>query len=139
MKSYLTVHCPIKIHFYDVDSMNVVWHGNYIRFFEQARSDMLDRLEYNYEQMRLAGYTLPIVDFQIKYIRPLYLHQNIIVEASLIEYEHRLKIKFKIFDEATGELLTKAESTQVAVREDNKHLEFEIPLALKQKILGLLQ
>ena len=36
MDKLLTINCPITVQFYDVDCMDVVWHGNYARFFEQA-------------------------------------------------------------------------------------------------------
>ena len=40
--------CEIKVSFEDLDPMNVVWHGNYMHFMEQARCDMFDKLNYTY-------------------------------------------------------------------------------------------
>lgn len=37
MKQLLQVEIPIKVRFSDTDAMGVVWHGNYLRFFEDAR------------------------------------------------------------------------------------------------------
>jgi acyl-CoA thioester hydrolase len=118
--------------------MNVVWHGNYFRFFEQARSALLDLLDYNYPQMKDSGYVWPIIDFRIKYIRPLFLLQNVIVEAELVEYENRLKIEYRIFDEASSDLLTKATSIQVAVRDGCQELEFESPVALLERVKRIM-
>ncbi len=39
------------IQFYHLDPMNVVWHGNYVQFFENARCALLDQIDYNYHQM----------------------------------------------------------------------------------------
>lgn len=130
----MKARCPITIQFYDMDPMNVVWHGNYLRFFEVARSVLLERLEYGYEQIQASGYQWPIVDFRIKYVRPLLLQQRIIVEAELIEYENRLKIDYLIYDEGTGEVLTKATSVQVFVKIGTQELEFETPPALRERI-----
>ena len=40
--------CP---QFYDLDPMNIVWHGNYPRFLEQARCALLDKIAFNYVEM----------------------------------------------------------------------------------------
>jgi acyl-CoA thioester hydrolase len=139
MKPLLTARCPLSIYFYDVDPMNVVWHGNYFRFFEKARSHLLDLLDYNYPQMKASGYVWPIVDFRIKYIRPLLLQQRVVVEAELIEYENRLKIDYRIFDEREGAILTKATSIQVAVKEGSQELEFESPEVLIQRVKKVIE
>lgn len=139
MKSVLTVRYPITVHFYDVDPMNVVWHGNYLKFFEVARYALLEQLKYNYQQMKESGYVWPIVDFQIKYIRPVALHQKIIVEVQLLEYENRLKIGYRIYDEQSNELLTKAKSIQVAVNEKSFEMEFESPQVLIERVKEVMK
>lgn len=139
MKPLLTVRCPITIYFYDVDPMNVVWHGNYFRFFEKARSELLDLLDYNYPQMKSSGYVWPIVDFRIKYVRPLILQQRAIVEAELVEYENRLKIDYRIYDEDNREILTKATSIQVAVKDGSQELEFESPAVLIERVKKVMK
>ena len=138
MDVLIKASCPIKIHLYDVDPMNVVWHGNYLRFFEKARSALLELLDYDYQQMKASGYVWPIVDFRIKYIKPLRLQQTVIVEAGLIEYENRLKIDYRIYDEKTGELLTKANSIQLAVNESSQTTEFESPQILKERVRSII-
>ncbi len=42
----------IEIPFYDVDSAGIVWHGNYVKYFEVARCVLLDKLNYNYIDMK---------------------------------------------------------------------------------------
>ena len=79
-------------------------------FLNKPRSDLLNIIGYNYKQMKETEYLWPIVDFRVKYLRPIVLQQSILVEASLIEYENRLKIKYFIYDVHTKEILTKAES-----------------------------
>lgn len=135
----LTARYPITIQFYDMDPMNVVWHGNYPRFFEKARSALLDLLDYNYHQMKASGYLWPIVDFRIKYIRPILFQQKIVVEAGLMEYENRLKIDYYIYDELSAEVYTKASSIQVAVKEGRHELEFETPAFLRERIRKVIE
>ncbi len=124
----------ITAQFYHLDPMEVVWHGNYIRFFEQARCALLDRIEFNYPQMRDAGYAWPVVDMRLKFIRPVRFGQNIDVEARLTEYENRLKIEYKVSDSASGERLTKGYTIQVTVDIETQEMLFESPPALINKV-----
>lgn len=130
MTALLTARAEIIVQFHDLDPMNVVWHGNYLRYLEIARSELLTRLNYNYCQMQASGYVWPIVDVRLKYIQPLRLHQKVIVEAGLMEYENRLKIDYHLYDGETNQLLTKASTIQVAVKDGNSQLEFKCPQIL---------
>ena len=124
----------IKAQFYDIDPMNVVWHGHYARFFEQARCQLLDSIDYNYGAMEKSGYIWPIVDMQVRYVRPIKCFQEFIVTATIVEYLNRLKIKYEIADKDTGEVLTKAHTVQLAVKADTGELCIETPAIISQKI-----
>jgi len=124
----------IKAQFYDIDPMNVVWHGHYARFFEQARCQLLDSIDYNYSAMEQSGYIWPVVDMQIRYVRPIKCFQEFIVAATIVEYLNRLKIKYEITDKDTGEILTKAHTVQLAVKADTGELCIETPAIISQKI-----
>ncbi|HKW55194.1 MAG TPA: acyl-CoA thioesterase, partial [Stellaceae bacterium] len=82
----------IKAQFYDLDPMQIVWHGNYVRFLEQARCALLDKIDYNYSEMLRSGYAWPVVDLRIKYVRPVRFGQEVRVTATMVEYENRIKI-----------------------------------------------
>lgn len=124
----------LKAQFYDLDPMEVVWHGNYARYLEQARCMLLDSIGYNYPQMLESGYLWPIVDLRIKFVRPLRFSQEFAVTATLVEFENRLKIDYRICDKVSGEVLTKATTTQVAVHAATGELCLESPAALTDKV-----
>jgi len=126
----------IKAQFYDLDPMNVVWHGNYARFLEQARCELLDSIGYNYAEMKESGFAWPIVDMRIKYVRPVLFGQEIVVTATIIETQNRLKIDYRIRDRASGEVLTKATTVQVAGNMTTGEMQLESPAALTDKIKG---
>lgn len=138
MNALVKVRCSTQAHFYDIDPMNVVWHGQYTRFFEEARSELLTLLNYNYEEMQKSGFLWPVVDLRIKYIRPLFLHQKFFVEAGLVEYVNRLKIAYQILDGTTLEVLTKAHTIQVAVRASDHKMQFESPEVFLSKVKKVL-
>lgn len=134
----LTASKLMQAQFYDIDPMNVVWHGNYARFFEEARCLLLDTLAYNYQEMQDSGYMWPVVEMRIKYIRPILLFQKFVVEATLVEYENRLKIEYRILDAETSEILTKAHTIQVAVNADTYKMDYESPEILVSKVRKVL-
>ena len=53
---YLSHSIELSIPFHDVDSMQVVWHGNYFRYFENAREALLKKLAFGYSEMVLSDY-----------------------------------------------------------------------------------
>ncbi len=133
----LSTETPITAQFYDLDPMNVVWHGNYARYLEQARCDLLDALGYNYTEMGASGYAWPIVDLRLKYVRPIRFGQTIVVTATLVEYQNRLKIDYRIRDRDSGEVLTKASTIQVAVALSSGEMQLESPAALTERVEAL--
>lgn len=123
----LQVEVEMQIPFFDVDMMEIAWHGHYVKYLEVARCALLDRLDHNYLQMRDSGYGWPVIDLQIRYIRPLLFQQRVRVKADLVEWENRLKLNYLITDTATGERLTRASTVQVAVDLTSREMQLASP------------
>ena len=123
----LQAEVEILVPFFDVDSMDVVWHGHYVKYLEVARCALLDRLDHNYTQMRAAGYAWPIIDLQLRYVRGAQFGQRIVVRADLIEWQNRLKINYLICDAVSGERLTRASTVQVAVEIASREMQLASP------------
>jgi acyl-CoA thioester hydrolase len=117
----------VEVPFHDVDAMNVVWHGHYAKYFELARCALLRRFDYDYPQMLASGYLWPIVDCRLKYVRSALYGQHLRVEATLLEYENRIKIGYEICDATTGARLTKGSTIQVAINATTRELQFVSP------------
>lgn len=128
----------MEVPFHDSDPMGVTWHGNYFRYLETARSVLLDSIGYNYRQMSDSGYLWPVVDARIKYVRPTTFGQRLRVTAKLTEYENRLKIVYTITDVASGEVVTEATTTQVAVHRERGEMSFVSPAILIDKVRAAL-
>jgi acyl-CoA thioester hydrolase len=129
-KGVLQAEIEFEVPFFDVDSMEVVWHGHYVKYLEVARCALLDKLGHNYQQMRASGYAWPIIDLQLRYVRGAQFGQRIKVRADLIEWQNRLKINYLISDAATGERLTRASSVQVAVEIASREMQLVSPRVL---------
>ena len=135
-KDLPSIDTLIEVPFHDIDPMNIVWHGRYVKYLEVARCNLLESFDYNYGQMRSSGYAWPVVDMRIKYVKPLRFEQKVRIHAQLEEWEYRLKIRYTLYDANSNEKLTKAYTIQVAVDVETEEMCYESPAVLKQK-LGL--
>jgi acyl-CoA thioester hydrolase len=115
MTNRFQIEVPITVPFHDVDMIGVAWHGHYAKYFEIARCALMDQLGYGYGAMRESGFVWPVIDMHIRYIKPLRFGQQVLVKATLKEWENRLLIHYALADASTGERLTKGTTTQVAV------------------------
>lgn len=104
-----------QVSFFEMDPMNVVWHGNYINLFEKARAELILKLGLTYPKMAELGHTWPVVKLHCKYMRPATLNQKLAITAELKDYENSLTIAFTVRDAETQELLTRGETMQMAV------------------------
>ena len=124
----------IDVQFFDLDPMNIVWHGNYVKYLEIARCALLDSIGYNYMQMKDSGYMWPVIDVNLRYIGSAVFGQRLRVRAELVEWENRLKVDYLITCAGTGKRLTRASTTQVAVDIKTGEMCFGSPPVLFEKL-----
>lgn len=138
-KALLQHSIEIVIPFYDLDPLCIVWHGNYLKYFEDAREALLNHLNIGYKSLLSSDYIFPIVESHVKYIRPLIHEQKIIVTAGLLEYENRIKISYQIHDKESQQKLSEGYTTQVTVSKETRELEFESPKVFIEGIQSCLE
>ena len=131
---YAELQSDILVPFHDVDMMMVAWHGHYVKYFEVARCELLDKINYGYSEMLQSGYAWPVIDMSIRFVKPARFGQWITVHSALVEYENRLRIDYQIRCRDTGVRLTKGHTIQVAVTVDTQEMQFESPPVLAQKL-----
>ncbi|WP_322399999.1 acyl-CoA thioesterase [Massilia luteola] len=124
----------IQVQFYDLDPMEVVWHGNYVKYLEVARCALLDAIGYNYAEMKASGYMWPIIDMNLRYAAPATFGQRLRLRAEIVEWENRLRIDYLVSDAASGRRLNRASTTQVAVDIASGEMCFVSPPVLFQKL-----
>ena len=120
--------------FYDMDVMEIVYHGNYVRFLELARSALLAKFDYDYPRMRDSGFGWPVVDMRLKYVRPATFGQNLKIRATITEWENRLRIDYLISDALTGKKVNTAYTIQVAVNMATREMCFVCPPVLWERL-----
>ena len=76
----------MQVQFFDLDPMQIVWHGNYVKYLEVARCALFDKIGYNYEQMRDSGYMWPIIEMNLRYAGPAVFGQRLLLRAEIVEW-----------------------------------------------------
>jgi acyl-CoA thioester hydrolase len=114
--------------------LQVVWHGNYINYFEVGRRALLEKIGYSYDEMEKSGYAFPIIEISAKYLGPLRFKDRARVKAVLMEYENRLMIRYEIRNTQTGILTTKGLSIQMACNIKTNESCFVCPEVLVKKV-----
>ncbi len=120
----------ILVPFYDLDPMNVVWHGNYVKYMEKARCDMFSKLGYTYIDMKNDSFAYPIAKMNTKYIKPASFEQKLLIKTFLNEIEPAINIKYEIFDKISGEKIFAANTMQIAVNIKTMQSEYKPPKRL---------
>ena len=124
----------LQVQFFDLDPMDIVWHGNYVKYLEIVRCALLDKIDYNYAQMQASGYAWPVIDMHLRYVAPATFGQRLTLRADIVEWESRLKIDYLITDAASGRRLNRASTTQVAVEIATREMCFASPPVLFEKL-----
>jgi acyl-CoA thioester hydrolase len=135
----LSAEIEFTVEFYDVDSMRIVWHGNYVKYFEKARCALLNKIGYNYLHMEESGYQFPVTGVSLKYIGSFRFGDRVRALAVLEEYENCIKIRYELYDAASGELRTKGNSTQMAINAVTGESCFVCPPVFINRVETLLR
>ena len=120
----------LKIPFYDTDSLNLVWFGNYFKYFDQARTKLLDDVNINiYKKKR---YIWPVIETNCKFFSKLSYNDEIIIKAKLVKNSHMLKILYSIYKDKKK--VAYGYTKQVFVEKSSNNSLKKIPKNILKKI-----
>ena len=117
----------LRVPFYDVDSMRVVYHGNYTKYFEEARCAYFEALGMSYNDMEASGFLLPVVSLNVKYIRSCTFGQELAVEVVREANDNLIVLHYTIRDAKSGVKCCKGTTRHAAIDAETKELFFELP------------
>lgn len=127
----------VKIHvpFFDLDPMQIVWHGNYLNYFELARAALfedngVDLYSY-YEKHQLI---FPIIRTSTKHIFPLRHRDEIICRATLVDAHVKLVVDFEIRKAAGGIVCARGRTEQVTVKTPEMETLFSVPQDIRNAL-----
>lgn len=117
----------ITVSFGDLDPMNIVWHGNYLRYLEYARGQFFNQLGYDYTQMQKDKIAYPIAKMELKFVAPAHFNQELEIKCILEEIEPAIIMKYIISDAKTKKILFKASSMQICINLETNTTTYNAP------------
>jgi acyl-CoA thioester hydrolase len=124
----------IRVTYADTDAMGIVYHTNYIKWFETGRAELLRELGIPYAQIENMGYSLPLTEVTCHYLYPARYDQIVVIETEVV-YLKRASIKFNyiIWDDNHEKILVEGESLHACINRQGKIVR--IPSDIRDKII----
>lgn len=92
-----------KVQYYETDQMRVVHHSNYIRWFEEARVDLMEQMGMGYDRMEELGIASPVLGVEADYLRMVRFGDTVSTRTRMKEYNGiKLTLEYEVTDENTG-------------------------------------
>jgi acyl-CoA thioester hydrolase len=133
----LTDRTEVTIRFSEVDSMGIVWHGNYVQYIEEGRESFGKKYGISYLDIYKNQLMVPLVNINIDFKKTVKYGDKLIIETEYIDQQAaKIFFKFKMFRKSDNELVATAESTQVFVDKNHEMLLYtpEFILDWKRKM-----
>ncbi len=113
-KVILQFEKPFEIRFSEIDMMNVVWHGSYPLYLEDAREAFGKKFGLSYQRYIDENIFAPLVQLKMDYKRPLMYGMKPVVRITYHPTESaKIVFDYVIYDSETGTVCLNAQSTQV--------------------------
>jgi len=118
----------IKPRYAETDQMGIIYHANYIVWFEVARTDFFKELGYSYKRLENENIILPVLEVNCKYLKAAKYDEEVIIKTSLRFFKGiRLGLNYVIIDKLTGDKLVEGHTIHGFV---DKNLK---PINIKKK------
>jgi acyl-CoA thioester hydrolase len=128
----LSATTEMQVKFHECDPLGIVWHGNYLKYFEEGREGFGKAYGIDFMEVYRKGYATPLVHSDCYYKRPLRYQDYALVETTL-RYTEAAKVIFDyvIRNKATQEVVCTGSTTQVFVTGDKMELSLVTPDFIK--------
>lgn len=124
----------LRVRYAEADPMNVVYYGNYAQYFEVGRVESLRSIGISYKTMEEIGFMLPVVELNIKYLRPAKYDDLITIKTMIkqLPVDHKIQFDQEIYNEE-GKLLTIG-TVKLYFMNQNLTQRASMPTFLKEKL-----
>ena len=125
---YKSYEVQLKVPFHDLDPMQMVWHGHYLKYFDIARSGLFDDSGVDfYSYFKRTNTLFPISKTTTKHIVSLRYRDEFKCKATVVEAQYKIVVAFQIRLIENNQICAKGRSEQVAVKYPEMEIMFEIP------------
>ena len=114
--AYIDHEIKLNIRFSEVDSMGIVWHGHYLKYFEDAREALGNEFGMAYLDVYDRGYMNPLVHSEIDYKSPVLYKDQILVKVWLKdEVAAKIIYEFEIYNLTQEKLVCTGKTVQAFI------------------------
>lgn len=118
----------VIVRFNEADPLGIVWHGHYIRYFEDGRESFGKKYGISYLDFYHQGLAVPVVSVQCDFKKPLRYGDTVLVETTLINSAAaKLRFEYKIYESRSKALVATGSSIQVFVDAKTFELQLTVP------------
>jgi acyl-CoA thioester hydrolase len=111
----------VRVRYAETDQMGVVYHSNYLIWFEVGRVEFIRQLGLNYKEMEEEGCGIAVVDLRVRYRAPARYDDELVIETRLVAARGAIvRFGYRILRAADGVLLCEGDSAHVVVGKDMK-------------------
>ena len=104
----------VQVRFNELDPLRIVWHGNYVRYFEDGREDFGEKYGVSYMDVESAGIATPIININCNFKQYLRYPETIIVETTYQPTAAaKIILNYKIYRKGTKSLIAEGQTTQI--------------------------
>ena len=119
--NHLTNRTESPVRFSEVDSVGIIWHGHYIKFFEDGREAFGKQYNLGYLDVYKNKYFTPLVNINVDFKKTVKYGDSLIIETSFIDNPAaKIIFQYKIYRKSDNELVASGESTQVFINLDHE-------------------
>jgi acyl-CoA thioester hydrolase len=137
MAPFVSASVRLTVPYYDVDLMQVVWNGNYLKYFELARQALFRECGLDLRRcLEETRYVFPVIRSMIKHIHPLRLDDEFSCTATLREARVKIVLDFEVKRISDGKVCATGRSEQVAVLLPEMEMAFKIPAEIEKALHG---
>ena len=130
--NYKSCEITMSVPFHELDPLHMVWHGNYLKYFDMARSELFTNSGVDlFEYYKKTSYLFPITKTATKHIVSLRYRDKFTCQATCVEAQYKIVIDFKIRLAKDNKICAKGRSEQVAVNYPEMEMMFEIPQEIR--------
>jgi len=128
MQKGLSERTEVLVRFNEADPLGIVWHGHYVRYFEDGREAFGNKYGIGYLDFYKKGFVVPIVSIQCDFKKSLRYGDKVIVETNFIPCDAaKIKFSYRLFNAKTDELVATGSSVQVFLDAKNSMLQLVNP------------
>jgi acyl-CoA thioester hydrolase len=128
MQPVLSESAEVLIRFNEADPLGIVWHGHYIRYFEDGREAFGSKYRLRYLDIFEHGYTVPIVNVECNYKRSLRYGDSVLIETRYVPCEAaKMRFEYTLYNVATKEVVCTGSSVQVFLDKQESALQLTVP------------